>query len=142
MKKLNTTPRGFDLDYIKGLEEKHNATFIIEIGDPSMRGDVTAPMAVFYAKDAHPQGSNYFGITFNYSLDCFFIRDALPFLPKFVDAIKFADGLYYHSSYRHDYMKDEHSDARIDGGQDYLRASRLSKVRMFSISDLVAEAIK
>ena len=87
MKKLNTAPRGFDPDYIKKLEFEYDATFIIEVSDPSMNGDVTRPMAVFYMEVPHPRGSNYFGVTFNHLMNCHYIRDALPHLPEYVNAV-------------------------------------------------------
>ena len=50
-------------DGIAKVENMYKATFVMESCLKNKRGDWSNfPVAIFYTEEAHPQGSNYFGL--------------------------------------------------------------------------------
>ncbi len=139
-KKLNTAPRHFVLSTLEEIGSRRSSKFLIEVESPFSTMDFTLPMAVFYSKEAHPQGSNFMGLTYKPLMDHHVVLDALPYLPETVTGSQFSDGLYYHSTHRHDYFSDPDEPSRmIDGGQSYTRTGNPIDLHEFNIQDLVHE---
>ena len=53
----------FDDDTILKIEDKYNATYVFESCLKDAYGNwANFPVAIFYTEEAHPEGSNYFGL--------------------------------------------------------------------------------
>jgi hypothetical protein len=99
------------------IEKKMSAKYVCEtcltLRDGSWSNH---PVAVFWTEQAHPQGSNWFGIYKDingHTMIANAIDATIPFLGVAID------GQVIYSRYRHDYR--EHNGVFVDGGRDYLR---------------------
>jgi len=77
------------------------------------------PVDVFYQKESHPEGSNYFGL-FRVG-NRVYITDAASCFSEPIIGVICEDGEVLVSRYQHDYV--EKGDRIIDGGRDYIRSS-------------------
>lgn len=104
-----------DID-ISIVEAKRDAKFIgcFPIGDRNQY------VYVFYNKEKHPQGSNYFGLYYNYAREDWFIIDAGEVEKKEYCGILRPDDTILHSYHRHNYVNDEHGNM-VDGGNEYFK---------------------
>lgn len=115
----------YDEKFYKAVSEKKKAKYIGEFSLKTKNGSwADIPVAVFYQEDAHPQGSNYFGL----------YKSILPWEGLMItDAIKAVDNIWtgvlnpetnevLYSAYQHDYQV--HGDLMADGGACYTRSSK------------------
>ena len=101
--------------------QKYNAKYVIDTCLRTMDGAwANFPAAIFYAKEAHPQGSNYFAIYKGSSGD-WLITNGYDAVQGVFHGILFEDGELVHSRYRHDYFV--HREAMADGARDYFRSN-------------------
>lgn len=119
--KLANPHRIFKDDAIKAIEEHYNGKYIFDSCLQTPSGEwVNAPAAIFYTEQAHPDGSNYFALYFNYESELRIANGITATKP--FEALMLEDGSILHSRYRHDYIQlDEGS--MVDGGRDYMRCS-------------------
>jgi hypothetical protein len=107
----------FTKKQINVIEKKYKAKFVCETCLKSITKQwANYPVSIFYTKEPHPQGSNWFGLFYNTEgkiLICNGITATEPF-----DAVEIDDTIMY-SKYRHDFF--EHDGIFVDGGRDYLR---------------------
>lgn len=110
--------RMFTPESVKKIEERYNAKYVFESCLKNRDGGwVNFPAAIFYTKEPHPEGSNYFAMYFD-DAGSIFITDAKKTVDTVHTGIKTDKGILY-SRYRHDYR--EVDGKFIDGGRDYLR---------------------
>jgi len=115
--KILTESSSITLSGIKIIENKMNAKYIFESCLKTTSGGWSnAPFAIFYTEDAHPQGSNYFGIYVDIDGKTM-ITNAISATEPFQGAA--IDDEIIYSRYRHDFR--EHRGVFIDGGRDYIR---------------------
>ena len=106
----------------KKVEDAYKAKYVGEFTLKTKDGSWgNKPVSVFYTKEAHPKGSNYFGlfITNDYKL---MITNAAIVADKVWSGVlnsKTNEILY--SAYRHDFQ--EYGGMMADGGADYNRTS-------------------
>lgn len=111
---------------IKNIEKKYNAKYVLETCLRAKGGGwANFPAAVFYTKEAHPRGSNYFAIYMEWDNESKskavpMITDALPSIKDVIFEGLEAEGEVVYSRYRHD-MRDVKNGAFVDGGRDYFR---------------------
>ena len=106
-------------DGITKVENMYNAKYVFESCLKTKDGGwCNMPVAIFYTEEAHPKGSNYFGLYRNDFGD-FMITDGISATEPF-DALQAGDDVIY-SRYRHDFR--EHNGYMVDGGRDYFRRS-------------------
>lgn len=121
------------------VEQVKNAKYVGEFSLKTKDGGFSnQPALVFYQKEAHPQGSNYFALFYKFSHKGFpaslMITDTLSSIedPR-VGILNERTGNILYSAYRHDYQfLDEHM---IDGGAEYTRSSLNGKLVNFTIVD-------
>jgi len=102
---------------IAKVEEMKNAKYVFESCIKNRDGGwCNFPTAIFYCEDAHPEGSNYFGLYLTYYGDIM-VTNAISAIEPF-NALQVNDDVIY-SRYRHDYRT--HKGAFVDGGRDYFR---------------------
>jgi len=99
---------------IELLSNAKNAKYLFDIA-VSEESDI--PMAVFWQREAHPEGSNYFGI---FKTDFWYIKNAIDMATMEHHGIAY-NGQIYHSRSRHDMRSVGDTDFFIDGGSQYLR---------------------
>jgi hypothetical protein len=104
------------------VEELYKAKFVMESCVKSGRGGWSDfPVAIFYTEEAHPQGSNYFGLytqrDYKTGESHFMITNGISATEPF-QGIRVGDNVYY-SRYCHDYR--QCGKVAIDGGRDYTR---------------------
>ena len=120
-------------DGIAKVENMYNAKYVFESCLKTKNGGwCNFPVAIFYTEEAHPQGSNYFGLYCTDSGD-FMITNGISATEPF-DALQVGDDIIY-SRYRHDYR--EHKGAMVDGGRDYFKrsADRGTPVKLQVVGD-------
>jgi hypothetical protein len=116
---------------IKLVEEKYNAKFVFESPLKLPNGNWSdESVAVFYTEEAHPQGSNYFGLY--YTKEGWMITNAISAVEEPFDALCIDEEVVY-SRYRHDYRP--HKGVFVDGGRDYMRygGERFSEAKIVKL---------
>ena len=104
---------------IKFIEENYNAKYVFESCLKKKDGGwCNIPVAIFYTEEAHPEGSNYFGL-YRTDFGDIMITNGISATEPF-DALQVGDDIIY-SRYRHDYR--EYNGAMVDGGRDYFKRS-------------------
>lgn len=100
--------------FAASIEDAKDAKFIglFPIGGLNMK------CYCFYQKEAHPRGSNYFGLYLHPLHQCWMIIDAGEVEGKKFGGIE-KDGRIIYSRYRHDYR--EYDGSMVDGGWDYFK---------------------
>jgi hypothetical protein len=120
---------GFKLDVV---EEMYKAKYVGEFTLRTKGGWANLPVAVFYTKEKHPEGSNYFGLF----IDPFrgaLITNAISAVENVWNGVLNPEtGEVLYSAYRHDYQT--HGNLMADGGPEYLRSS-MHPVVQFQIKD-------
>lgn len=106
----------FNDKQIKRIEKSYNATYVCETCIKSHDEWVNFPCAIFYTEKAHPEGSNYFAMYFNFDGDLTITNGITATEPFF--GVQVDDTVIY-SRYRHDYRT--LGDVSVDGGRDYLK---------------------
>lgn len=109
-----------------------NAKFLGVIPHP----DLNQPVYTFYQKEKHPRGSNFFGLYWRKTSDFetrLMVIDAGYVVGTEYWGILRPDNTVLYSSFRHDFVEDEHGNM-VDGGNDYMkyrlmRGSRLVKFK-------------
>jgi hypothetical protein len=97
----------------------YNAKYVFESCiRNNVGGWVNIPVAIFYTEEAHPEGSNYFGLYKNWRGQLM-ICNGVSATEEF-NALQIDEDIIY-SRYRHDYR--EYKGAMVDGGRDYFRCS-------------------
>jgi hypothetical protein len=115
---------------IKAIQKEKEATYICD--NPLRLRDgswANFPIAIFYAKTPHPNGSNWFGL-YNDYMGRVMIVNAGEVEGREIDGLIVGDKIIY-SSYRHHLhcLSDENGDyACIDGGIDYLKLTGTAKI--------------
>ena len=122
--RVNTACSFLGPSQIQIIEEKYNAKYVLEsdlLGTDQYSGVTfwgNKPAAIFYTKEAHPKGSNYFALF--HRGDSFMITDGLPSIKDVVFQGLEAEGEVIYSRYRHDFREGKNG-AFVDGGRDYFR---------------------
>ena len=106
-------------DGIAKVENMYNAKYVFESCLKTRTGGWSNyPVAIFYTEEAHPEGSNYFGL-YRDDYGQFMITNGISATEEF-DALQIGEDIIY-SRYRHDYR--EQFGAMVDGGRDYFKRS-------------------
>jgi len=106
-------------DGIAKVENMYNAKYVFESCLKMKDGGWSnIPVCIFYTEEAHPEGSNYFGL-YRTDFGDVMITNGISATEPF-DALQIGDDIIY-SRYRHDYR--EHKGAMVDGGRDYFKRS-------------------
>lgn len=125
---------------IPSIEEMYKARYVGEFTLKAKGGGwVNMPISIFYTKEAHPEGSNYFGMYSNYlgevmitnGLAAVEDKNGLPVVYTGVQDRATKEILY--SAYRHDYQT--YNGLMIDGGRDYVKSSIGNDYVCFKIKD-------
>ena len=111
----------FNPKQISIIERTKKAKYLGEFPYKSKAGSwVNQPVAFFYQEEAHPHGSNYFGL--NQRPNGLVIFDVGHLLATHFTAILSKDGSFaLHSTFRHDYQAKDN--VMADGGMEYTRYS-------------------
>ena len=105
------------------------------------KSPVNQSMAVFWQPQAHPRGSNYFGLYYDYVLGCTMITDGLPSTQNNITGVYVPErNAIVYSAYRHDYQV--YGDVFIDGGRDYTRTQLGARIAELRIVEGEWELIK
>ena len=106
-------------DGIAKIENMYNAKYVFESCLKTRYGGWSNyPVAIFYTEEAHPEGSNYFGL-YRDDYGRFMITNGISATEEF-DALQIGEDIIY-SRYRHDYR--EMNGGMVDGGRDYFKHS-------------------
>ena len=106
-------------DGIAKVENMYNAKYVFESCLKTKDGGwCNMPVAIFYTEEAHPEGSNYFGL-YRTDFGDIMITNGISATEDF-QGLKIGDDVIY-SRYRHDYR--EYNGAMVDGGRDYFKHS-------------------
>jgi hypothetical protein len=110
----------FTKQMISAVEQSRNAKYMGYWSKKTIAGDWSEqPVDVFYQQEAHPRGSNYFGL---YRVEGkVYIVDAASCFSEPIIGVICEDREVLVSRYRHDYVT--RGDRMIDGGRDYVRGS-------------------
>lgn len=119
-------------DGIAKVENMYNAKYVFESCLKQKNGWCNFPVAIFYTEEAHPEGSNYFGL-YRTDFGDVMITNGISATEPF-DALQVGEDIIY-SRYRHDYR--EHKGAMVDGGRDYFKrsADRGTPVKLQVVGD-------
>lgn len=99
------------------IEHHYKAKFVCETSIKTMTNRWTNyPAAIFYTKEPHPKGSNWFAVYHN-TEDKIMITNGITATEPF-HAITI-DGVVMYSRYRHDFF--EKNGVFVDGGREYMR---------------------
>lgn len=99
------------------IEQHYKAKFICETSIKTITNRWTNyPAAIFYTKEPHPKGSNWFAVYHN-TEDKVMITNGISATEPF-SGIEI-DGIVMYSRYRHDFF--EKNGVFVDGGREYLR---------------------
>lgn len=101
---------------IAKVEKMYNAKYVFETCIKTRFGWSDIPVCIFYTEEAHPEGSNYFGL-YRTDFGDIMITNGISATEPF-DALLVGEDIIY-SRYRHDYR--EHNGAMVDGGRDYFK---------------------
>lgn len=116
---INTDSSFLKKETIETIEKEYKAKYVLESCLKYKDGGwANRPAAIFYTKEAHPQGSNYFALYFRG--DTLMITDGLPSIKDVVFSGIEAEGEVVYSRYRHDFREGKNG-AYVDGGRDYFK---------------------
>lgn len=116
--KIHNEPTLFKPEQIKIIEDKYNGKYVFESAIKAKGGGWTdRAFAIFYTEEAHPEGSNYFAIGYDYTGDMI-ITNGINATEEF-RGIEFKGEVYY-SRHRHD-CRSFPNGLFVDGGRDYTR---------------------
>ena len=118
---INTSSTLFDAVDIKKLEIAYKAKYVCETSIKVNDNWTDNPIAIFYATEPHPKGSNYLGIYYHKGL--LMITNAITATETTITGIKANNGEVIYSRCRHDYRESSDGSVFIDGGRDYTRHS-------------------
>jgi hypothetical protein len=110
-------------DGIAKVEQMYNAKYVFESCLKTRFGGWSEfPVAIFYTEQAHPEGSNYFGL-FKSEFGQLTICNGISALEEFI-GLQIGEDIIY-SRYRHDYctLNENEDGGFIDGGRDYVRTN-------------------
>ena len=116
---INTKSTLFDAIDIKKLENAYKAKYVCETCIKVNNAWTDNPIAIFYATEPHPKGSNYLGIYYHKGL--LMITNAITATETTIVGIKANNGEIIYSRCRHDYRESSDGSVFIDGGRDYTR---------------------
>jgi hypothetical protein len=122
----------FNEELISRLEKSYKAKFVCEtcIKDVT-NGWYNTPVALFYSKVKHPQGSNWFAI-FQQLDGHFSITNGISAVEPDNTLTGLTDGKeVVYSSYRHHFSK--LGNGHIDGGRDYTKTNIPEGMRIVSL---------
>ena len=117
---------------IEIVEQKMNARYVFETCLKNRDGGwANIPVAIFYTEQAHPRGSNWFGLYQDAMTGRFMITDGISATEPF-QGILIDDEVVY-SRYRHDFR--EHRGVFVDGGRDYTRmgGDRIAEAKVVTL---------
>lgn len=104
---------------IKLIEKKYKAKYVMDACLPHEHGGwANFPVAIFYTKTPHPEGSNYFAFFPDPVNSKLTITNGYAAIKDPIEALMIDETVIY-SSYRHDYRSFD--GVFIDGGRDYTR---------------------
>jgi hypothetical protein len=105
---------------IRAIEKEKNAKYICDNPLKLRNGQyANFPIAIFYAKEKHPEGSNWFAL-YTDTLGRIMISNAAEVDNRIISGLLVGKKIIY-SSYRHDLNCFEN--CCIDGGIDYLKVN-------------------
>jgi hypothetical protein len=106
-------------DGIAKVEEAYKAKYVFESCLKDRNGNwLNFPVAIFYTKEAHPEGSNYFALYKRPGEEGVYISNGISAVEETYTGIAVGNDVAY-SRYRHDFRSI--GDCFVDGGRDYLR---------------------
>ena len=114
------------------VEKKYNAKYLLETCIKNISGEwCNFPAAIFYAKEPHPDGSNYFALYIHPERGGLMITDGISAVKDVVfSGIDTGEGVLY-SRYRHDYRT--HNNCMVDGGRDYFKRNLVGAPVNFTV---------
>lgn len=128
VKVINPDPMFTD-EQIGKIEQHYNAKFVCETTLKTKGGGwLSAPVAVFYTEEPHPEGSNWFGLY--YRDGQLMVTDAQSALEPF-DGLMLEDGSVFYSRFRWDYRVA--AGTMVDGGRDYIRYTPAAGTRVVQL---------
>lgn len=106
------------------IEDRYSAKYICDTTLKSVDGNyINDNIAIFYTKDAHPEGSNWLAVSMHpYDPSKVVFRDgigAVEPLNKIVGILNKSTNKIIYSRFRHDYVNLD--GCVIDGGRDYCK---------------------
>lgn len=117
-----------------------NAKYVGEFTLKNKDGNwANIPVQIYYQKEAHTQGSNYFGLFFDGTTDSFLITDGISAVinkdgtPVIYTGVSNDDKEVLYSARRHDYQTYE--GMMIDGGREYTKHNGKFPLINFKIVD-------
>jgi hypothetical protein len=118
---------------VKWIEEKYNATYVFESCLKNRDGGwANFPAAIFYTKEAHPRGSNYFALYMDETGQPM-ITDGISATEGHIIGVKAFNNDVIYSRYRHDYRTSPDGTVFIDGGRDYLKSGMYESDRFVNM---------
>lgn len=117
---------------IKKVEEHYNARYVCETTLKTKDGWRYQPSLIFYSETPHPEGSNYFALS--YQDGDLLISNGISATEEPIVGIRATNGDIIYSRYRHDYRLSPDHSVFIDGGREYTRRS-LGSVVNITIQD-------
>ncbi len=106
---------------VKYIEEQYKAKYIGEFTLKAKGGGwANKPVAIFWQAEAHPRGSNWFGL-YRHEDGRWMITDAQAIVGVPINGLMNEKHEVIYSAYRHDCQS--LNDMMIDGGRDYVRSS-------------------
>jgi hypothetical protein len=115
------------------IEDKYNAKYVFESCLKNVHGDwANFPVAIFYTEEAHPQGSNYFGLYKTEDGDIM-ITNGIRATEEPFSGVMAKNGDVIYSRYRHDYRTSDDGSVFVDGGRDYFRSGVYAKEQYVSL---------
>jgi len=115
-------------DGIAKVENMYNAKYVFESCLKTKWGWSDIPVCIFYTEQAHPEGSNYFGL-YRTDFGDVMITNGISATEPF-NALQVGEDIIY-SRYRHDYR--EHKRAIVDGGRDYFKHNGVGQTVMLHV---------
>lgn len=119
---------------IEEIEENHNAKFICYTPLNTRDGSyINQPCAIFYAEEAHPNGSNWFALFHDY-MNRLVIANAIEVENRIITGLMRGNDVIY-STHRHDMVCfSEQGSPCIDGGMDYTKVNgSMNECRMVNL---------
>ena len=122
-----------DDDTILKIEDKYNATYVFESCLKDVYGNwANFPVAIFYTEEAHPEGSNYFGLYLTED-KTLMITNGIKATEESFSGVMAKNGDVIYSRYRHDYRTSDDGSVFVDGGRDYFRSGVYAKEQYVSL---------
>lgn len=115
------------------IEEHYDASYVCEACIRNGGEWRTAPSLIFYNRVAHPQGSNYFAVSFDRG--GLVVTDGLSAVESGFTGIRADNGDIIYSRHRHDCRWSEDGSVMIDGGRDYFRCNDATRLVQLEVVD-------